>query len=156
MNTHMECGLSTAQLVKVAPKLDRSFQIYQHKLLEGEADIAAWVKDFEHDALWIEDEWPRMPRAMLVINLALSHKTAEVARSLLRRWMAPRTTVTEMRAFIDQTPAGGPADNPGWPPYADDDSSGDIQQPWPSPGSLPYEGVGSSYARHAQRRATVS
>jgi hypothetical protein len=33
---------------------------------------------FEHDALWIEDESPRLPKAMLVVNLTVSAPTVEV------------------------------------------------------------------------------
>jgi hypothetical protein len=90
-------------------RLDRSFQILQDALVNGDSPIAAWVKDFEHDELWIKDEWPRLPRAVLVIALALTDQTADLARSLLRLWMQPETTAKSMQAFIDQTPAGEPA-----------------------------------------------
>jgi hypothetical protein len=79
--------------------LDRSFQIHEHR--EGWGEISAHIKDFEHDELWIESEWPRLPKAILVINLEMSDRAAEAVRVLLRRWMDPGTTVQEMVELID-------------------------------------------------------
>jgi hypothetical protein len=82
--------------------LDRAFQIHQRRSLNEEADLAAWVKDYEHDEMWIENEWPRFPRASLVISLSFSNETAETATTLLRRWIQPDTTPESIQATIEQ------------------------------------------------------
>jgi len=83
-------------------QLDRAFQILQHPTVNDDAaDIAAWVKDFENDDLWVEDEWLRLPRRLLVITLAVTNETAVLARTLLRHWMRPATTPPDMQSFID-------------------------------------------------------
>jgi hypothetical protein len=87
-------------------RLDRSFQILQQKSEAGPV-IAAWVNDHEHDELWVEDDSPRLPKTMLVINLSRSAETDEVARTLLRKWMSQETTAADMMAFIHSTLARG-------------------------------------------------
>jgi hypothetical protein len=81
-------------------RLDRSFRILQHKVDE-QPDVAAWVEDYERNPNWREHERPRFPRATLVVTLSFSESTASLARSLLRFWMTPGTSVEQMRGMID-------------------------------------------------------
>lgn len=65
--------------------------------------LHAHVNDYASDELWIEDELRSLPRARLVIELALSEEIAQRAPQLLKLWMTPATTVDEMNAFIEAT-----------------------------------------------------
>jgi len=47
-----------------------------------------------------ECEDSELPRYQLVIHLSLSQESAQMAKALLRLWMAGETTVDEMKAFI--------------------------------------------------------
>jgi hypothetical protein len=83
-------------------RLDRGFRIEQEPPTTDGLEIAAWVTE--------EGEPFDLPRQELVIHLSLSEESAQLAEALLRLWMAPETTIDEMRAFIeDNLPAEWPS-----------------------------------------------
>ena len=74
-------------------RLSRAFQIIQNAPTGGARPLSAWVKTYE-------PEFTDMPRSELVIALVLTDETARIVSRLLRRWMEPPTSVTEMESFI--------------------------------------------------------
>jgi hypothetical protein len=84
-------------------RLERAFHISQWRPDENGPYIHAHANDYASDELWIEDESRSLPRARLVIDLALSEEIAQRALQLLRLWMTPATTVEEMNGFIEAT-----------------------------------------------------
>lgn len=74
-------------------RLNRGFRIIQHRASEDEIEISAWLKAYE-------EEFTDLPRDELVINLSLSEESSRLAERLLREWMTPAVSPTEMAAFI--------------------------------------------------------
>jgi len=78
-------------------RLNRAFRIIQQRLTNKDVpEISAWLKSYE-------PEFTELPRDELVVNLSLSVESADLARTLLRKWMEPATTPAEMQALIDST-----------------------------------------------------
>jgi hypothetical protein len=77
-------------------RLNRAFTIIQHRPTGDELEIAAWMKRYE-------PEYADLPGHELVLNLSLSEESAALARTLLRKWMSPDTTVDEMAEFLRDT-----------------------------------------------------
>jgi hypothetical protein len=74
-------------------QLDRAYRIIQGRAVGDTLEIAAWLKGYE-------EEYTEMPRYELVISLALSQESANLADALLRKWMTPETTPEDMQEFI--------------------------------------------------------
>jgi hypothetical protein len=76
-------------------RLHRAFRVMQHPATtEDEPEIFVWLKSYEK-------EYEDLPRNELVLNLSLSTESADLARRLLSKWLAPATTVDEMQALIE-------------------------------------------------------
>ena len=77
----------------------RAFRVLQHPPLDDELELVAWLTPYE-------EEYPDIPEE-LVLNMSLSDVSADLARTLLRKWMSPETTFAAMKAFIREKRAGG-------------------------------------------------
>lgn len=79
-------------------RLNRAFRIQQHAALRGELTpvVGAWVESYG-------DEWSNdMPAAELFISVVLSKESSSIVRSLLKKWMTPSTSITEMQSFVHE------------------------------------------------------
>lgn len=78
---------------------NRAFRVIQ-SAGEGSTPLVAWIKTYG-------DDYPELPHDELVLNLVLSEQSASQARELLRAWMAPETTLDEMRVLIREREGAG-------------------------------------------------
>lgn len=76
------------------PGLSRAVRIIQEAPEADVPDIAAWV-----DTIELEEGAAPVPE--LVIALALSRDTSQIARRLIRSWIVQEPTPEAMRAVID-------------------------------------------------------
>lgn len=74
-------------------ELNRAFRVIQHPPVGDELELVAWLQSYE-------EEYADLPRAELIINLSLSEESAQLANTLLRKWMTPTTTKDEMQVFL--------------------------------------------------------
>jgi hypothetical protein len=74
---------------------NHAFRILQHPSISNDLEIVAWLEANG-------EGYSEIPSAELVVNLSLSEESAQVARTLLSKWMMPNTTIEEMQRFLDE------------------------------------------------------
>jgi hypothetical protein len=83
--------------------LGRAFQVIQHRAVEEDADVAAWISRYEHDDAYDLKDFPRVE---MFIALSLSEETALTARRLLTSWMSPETPIEDTERLISSIGLG--------------------------------------------------
>ena len=75
-------------------KLNRGIKIIQYQVIDEKFEIGAWLAN-------TPQEYVNFPSDELVIHLSLSEQTAQLAKTLLVKWMTPEITLEEMQTFMD-------------------------------------------------------
>lgn len=76
-------------------ELDRAYRLIQMPPTEDRLELGTWLN---HN----DSETPELPGDELVIVLALSEESAELASDMLRKWMDPSTTPEVMSRYTTE------------------------------------------------------
>jgi hypothetical protein len=81
----------------ISPTRHRGFRIIQGEVTDRLIpEISLWFNHNDYDA-------PALPQDELVLNLSLSEETAPMAALLLRKWVDPSVTLTDMATVVEET-----------------------------------------------------